>query len=115
MNKIPTTSSNRSNISIRDIIDKETIDQPVTNLKRKAEEIDAVPVCVENTASTNNGNWTSNAKKPSESSDLPVTTVSRPTKKLKRFVERLGYAALGGVAVGGALFSVLVATAPDFV
>jgi len=38
----------------------------------------------------------------------------RPTKKLKRFAEAVGYAALGGVAVGAGLFSILVATAPDF-
>jgi hypothetical protein len=39
----------------------------------------------------------------------------RPQKKLKRFAEAVGYAALGGLAVGAGLFSVLVATAPDFV
>jgi hypothetical protein len=38
----------------------------------------------------------------------------RPTKRLKKFAEAVGYAALGGVAVGAGLFSVLVATAPDF-
>lgn len=38
----------------------------------------------------------------------------RPTKKLKKLLENVGYAALGGVAVGAGLFSVLVATAPDF-
>jgi hypothetical protein len=38
-----------------------------------------------------------------------------PTKRLKKFAEKLGYAALGGLAVGTGLFSVLVATAPDFI
>lgn len=39
----------------------------------------------------------------------------RSVKRLKRFAEAVGYAALGGAAVGVGLFSVLVATAPDFV
>lgn len=39
----------------------------------------------------------------------------RTSKKVKRFAEAMGYAALGGVAVGAGLFSVLVATAPDFI
>jgi hypothetical protein len=38
----------------------------------------------------------------------------RSTKRLKRFVEAAGYAALGGLAVGAGLFSILVATAPEF-
>jgi hypothetical protein len=37
----------------------------------------------------------------------------RATKRLKRFAEALGYAALGGVAVSAGLFSVLIATAPS--
>lgn len=47
--------------------------------------------------------------------DSVTTTEPRPTKKLKRFVEAAGYAALGAVAAGAGLFSLLVATAPDFV
>jgi hypothetical protein len=38
----------------------------------------------------------------------------RSTKRLRSFVEAAGYAALGGLAVGAGLFSVLVATAPEF-
>ncbi|KAF7882462.1 uncharacterized protein EAF02_005825 [Botrytis sinoallii] len=41
----------------------------------------------------------------------------RPVKRLKmrKFVEAVGYFALGGAAVGAGLFSALVATAPEFV
>lgn len=49
----------------------------------------------------------------------PTTTETehRPVKRLKmrKFVEAVGYFALGGAAVGAGLFSALVATAPDFV
>jgi hypothetical protein len=37
-----------------------------------------------------------------------------PAKRFKRFAEAVGYATLGGAAVGVGLFSVLVATAPTF-
>ncbi|TEY35918.1 hypothetical protein BOTCAL_0575g00010 [Botryotinia calthae] len=51
---------------------------------------------------------------------LATTTIDpeqRPVKRLKvrKFVEAVGYFALGGAAVGAGLFSALVATAPDFV
>jgi len=42
-------------------------------------------------------------------------TSGHRTKRLKKFAEAVGYAALGGVAVGASLFSLLVATAPEFV
>jgi hypothetical protein len=42
------------------------------------------------------------------------TMESRPSKKLKRFAEAVGYAALGGVVAGAGLFAALVSTAPDF-
>jgi len=38
----------------------------------------------------------------------------RPTKRFKKFMEKVGYAAIGGVAVGASLFTALVATAPNF-
>jgi len=44
----------------------------------------------------------------------PAEPITRAPKRMKRFVEAVGYAALGGAAVGAGLFSVLVATAPDF-
>lgn len=39
----------------------------------------------------------------------------RPTKKLRLFAEKLGYAALGGVTAGAMIFGTLVYTAPTFV
>lgn len=40
---------------------------------------------------------------------------TRPVKKVKRFAERVGFAALGGATVGALVFSSLVYTAPNFV
>lgn len=48
---------------------------------------------------------------PSVAIEKPI---ERPAKRMRRIVEAVGYAALGGAAVGAGLFSVLVATAPDF-
>lgn len=53
-------------------------------------------------------------------SPAPRTVVSqevnaRPTKKLRLFAEKLGYAALGGVTAGAMIFGTLVYTAPTFV
>lgn len=39
----------------------------------------------------------------------------RPTKKLRRVVERASYAALGGLTAGAMIFTTLVYTAPEFV
>ena len=111
-------------ISIDDIINKATpeIIAPVT--KRKADEISTT---LEEEARA----W---ASTPCSASDIltaqdpvPVVTVftgvpssqqvitERPQKRLRRVMERMGYAALGGIAVGAALFGGLVATAPEFV
>lgn len=49
-----------------------------------------------------------------ETSTISSSTEVRPVKRLKRVAEALCYAAAGGVAVGAGLFSILVATAPDF-
>lgn len=53
-----------------------------------------------------------------QSTPVPLSTPEesavRAPKRMKRFAEAVGYAALGGAAVGAGLFSVLVATAPDF-
>jgi hypothetical protein len=61
----------------------------------------------------------SQTQTPKSSSHVSLATVAslpehQPTKRLKRFAEAAGYAALGGAAVGACLFSVLVTTAPDF-
>lgn len=39
----------------------------------------------------------------------------RPTKKIKKIAERVGYAALGGVSVGAMVLTSLIYTAPSFV
>jgi len=57
------------------------------------------------------GEIVGSAPAPSSNPEEPIT---RAPKRMKRFVEAVGYAALGGAAVGAGLFSVLVATAPDF-
>jgi len=58
------------------------------------------------------------AQVPEPIIDIPVpakqATESRPSKRLKRFAEAVGYAALGGVVAGAGLFAALVSTAPDF-
>lgn len=52
----------------------------------------------------------------------PITTLDgqarpylRPTKRIKRLAERVGFAALGGATVGALVFSSLIYTAPNFV
>ncbi|KAK7746335.1 hypothetical protein SLS53_002294 [Cytospora paraplurivora] len=40
---------------------------------------------------------------------------ARPSKKIKKIAERMGYAALGGATVGAMVFTSLVYTAPSFV
>lgn len=105
----------RSGLSIRDIIE--------VPKKRKAEEISDVDSDEEvrmwaSSPATNNEKPVTNvcevvpiALRPALVSGVPE---GRPIKRFKRFAERLGYAAIGGAAVGAGLFSVLVATAPDF-
>lgn len=50
-----------------------------------------------------------------ESAVAPDTDGPRPAKRFRKFLEKAGYVAIGGVAVGSALFTALIATAPDFV
>lgn len=93
---------------------------PSVSLKRKACEI---------SIGTEEGNRTSNtshsitkaAKISGASSVLPIVSGfaarldgPRPTKRFRRIMENVGYAAIGGVAVGATLFTALVATAPNF-
>ncbi|RKF79321.1 putative fha domain protein [Golovinomyces cichoracearum] len=51
--------------------------------------------------------------KGNPSSDRSIVYDPRPTKK-RKLLEILGYAAFGGLAAATGLFSILVATAPDF-
>jgi hypothetical protein len=120
--------SGRSGLSINDIIDDDSSSQPITTLKRKADNIsDDIENEVRNWASIlpsdiSEGSTNTSTSQPGDSLQLGnacpntilLTPDQRPAKKARKFIERLGYAAIGGAAVGATLFSVLVATAPDF-
>lgn len=54
-----------------------------------------------------------NSVKVSEPLEISVKADGRP-KKRQRYLERFGYAALGGFAAAAGLFSLLVTTAPEF-
>lgn len=101
----------RSGIKINDIIDKSSRKRGVEDISNTTEKEletwgsrDPSTVANESPALVDTSSATAN----------PAAPEQRPTKRLKRVLERVGYAALGGVAVGAGLFSVLVATAPDF-
>ncbi|PMD44046.1 hypothetical protein L207DRAFT_508816 [Hyaloscypha variabilis F] len=121
----------RSGLGINDIIN--TASTTTKSLKRKADDISDVTDAElriwaqSSTASSDDLNGSADASKPEEQASIssPMTGVvptvhdnpapaPRPTKRLKKLLENVGYAALGGVAVGAGLFSMLVATAPDF-
>jgi hypothetical protein len=123
------TQRPRSGLGINDIIN--TSSTMAQSLKRKADEIsDATDAelrvwAQSSTSSTDDpmgSGDVADAKAPAAVSSPGTETVpaapgapaARPTKRLKKLLENVGYAALGGVAVGAGLFSVLVATAPDF-
>lgn len=114
----------RPNIRINDIINRSTPDITIRASKRKAEEIST-------TLEEEVRAWASSPSSPpvvksaeklaplmkvftGEPSPQQVS-VERPQKRLRMVLEKVGYAALGGVAVGAALFGSLVATAPEFV
>lgn len=52
---------------------------------------------------------------PTTTPDKQADSGLRPNKRIKRLVERVGFAALGGATIGALVFSSLVYTAPDFV
>jgi hypothetical protein len=101
---------------------------PPASLKRKAQEISAdteeeSKICGDHTSYTmqNNSAGASLINQTPVSQQTPEKVRSihsldspRPTKRFKKFMEKVGYAAIGGVAVGASLFTALVATAPSF-
>lgn len=127
VNKPFTTAPARPGLSINDILDDST-PTTVRERKRKAENISddvetEVRMWASSTIDTSNelgraieGGSNVARAEPSDSSHTPVAERlgHRPAKKLKKFVEAIGYVALGGAAVGAGMFSLLVATAPDF-
>ncbi|KAI9743453.1 MAG: hypothetical protein M1818_002765 [Claussenomyces sp. TS43310] len=122
----PTTST-RSSLKIHDIVDQQggILESTACQiLKRKADAISDMredEIQAWAASRTRDQTTQSDILELSEVRAPPVATSTvsnhepRSTKKLKRFAEAVGYATLGGVAVGAGLFSVLVATAPDFV
>lgn len=52
---------------------------------------------------------------PPPSPEEVASLEQRPTKKIKKIAERVGYAALGGVSVGAMVLTSLIYTAPSFV
>ena len=123
----------RSVLRIDEIIEQNVADVEDIARKRKADDIsNAVEDDIRLWASSlNSVNSTLNsainmgsraptpAPTPAEiagfvSSTVAEPSVQPPAKKMRKFMENVAYAALGGVAVGAALFSSLVATAPDF-
>lgn len=128
---VPTPTNSRG-IKIDDIIEPSTPQRPL-RLKRKADEISDITdeelrlwAKASNTSNTSKSTLDKAVTKSQAitkiavtcpavaSSTTPVVPDVRPTKRMKKLLENVGYAALGGVAVGAGLFTVLVATAPDF-
>lgn len=123
------THKPRSGLGINDIINNAST--TTNSLKRKADDIsDATDaelrIWAQSSTASNDNMKVSEDVPASEVQNLAPSAETeavsaaldapapRPTKKLKKLLENVGYAALGGVAVGAGLFSVLVATAPDF-
>jgi len=127
----------RSAVRIDDIVEPLAIESEPKSLKRKASDIsdvleeevrvwaskDSSVSAAEVIMSSDVGPHVENASQQqgSESTEAlpPSTSVdSAPAepahKRIKKFAEVVGYTALGGLAGGLALFSTLVATAPDF-
>lgn len=133
-NQSTSVKQTRSTLNIPDDVEHLSKDQATKTLKRKADNIsEAIEEEVRIWASSpssdaakkpvkdasNMSILASQTQTPQSSSHVSLATMAslpehQPTKRLKRFAEAAGYAALGGAAVGACLFSVLVTTAPDF-
>jgi hypothetical protein len=124
----------RSAVRINDIVEPLATDSDAKSLKRKASDIsdvleEEVRVWASNDSSVSTAEVviSSDVEAPTENTSqqqevsgsvetLPVSTSVDPTpvepahKRIKKFAEVVGYTALGGLAI----FSALVATAPDF-
>jgi hypothetical protein len=117
--ELMTASQPRSRVSIDDIIESSSTQPEPTNLKRKADEIsDAIELELRTRGNSSSPDIVQDAipkELPNPTLLQPYATDAHPAKRFKKILENVGYAALGGVAVGAGLFSVLVVTAPDFV
>lgn len=117
--------SGRSKLRIDDIIDSPTTPEPETR-KRKAEDISNViesevrawaSACAQGPAENSPSAVASGSPQAAQSTPTSnseesesVAAPSQASKRLKKMAEGAAYIALGGVG----LFSILVATAPDF-
>ena len=119
------TNKIRSGLSITDIIDSSSTTHHPQRTKRKADDIsDVTEAELRMWASSSysevpNSPGVAATDRPAvNSSEIfkssSIDAEPRPPKRFKKFMENVAYAALGGVAAGAGLFSVLVATAPDF-
>jgi pSer/pThr/pTyr-binding forkhead associated (FHA) protein len=122
------SSTGRVAVTINDIISTtpKEFDIPLTSIQAKKRKSDEISDVLEEEmlvwASESPGTEEAEVNTPVFSSTAAgaitakeVAKAEPPNKRIKRFAEAVGYAALGGVAVGAGLFSILVATAPDFV
>lgn len=126
-----TSESNSRRIGINDIVmDQELCEQPVKNAetqentkKRRAAAI--------STATQEEQSWHNEQQNEAPTADAVVQPISppaspigtatqissetpRPTKRMRRIAERVGYAALGGATVGAMIVTSLIYTAPSF-
>lgn len=90
----------------------------IISRKRKAEVIsgnseDEAESCAINSFTTQ-GTTTSVLAEPSHKEIVSPTNLGAPPPKRQKIIESLGYVALGGFAAAAGLFSILVATAPEF-
>lgn len=126
-NKHYSNPSGRSGLSINDIIERGAGDQSSRNLKRKADGIseaieDEIRVWARSSPAPDSlersTDMPASASQPAireeQSTAVPTSTPEvieqRPTKRLRKIVESVGYVALGGAT----LFGALVLSAPDF-
>jgi len=108
-------------VSINDLFDLPARQMPqsssVESKKRKSDDIseanESTSVSAANEQDFVGASSTSTTTQPILApSSTPEESAVRAPKRMKRFFEAVGYAALGGAAVGAGLFSVLVVTAP---
>lgn len=112
-------------LKIQDMCDR-PLATPVS-LKRKAQEISSASdeelrIWANGTShdvqNTSANTTLANHDSVNTASDKPLLTVNldipRPTKRFRKFMERVAYMAVGGVAFGAIGFSALVATAPSY-
>ncbi|KAG9243351.1 hypothetical protein BJ878DRAFT_511234 [Calycina marina] len=128
VNQVAISLNSRSKLSISDIIDGTTEPRVIVQTKRKA---GGISHDAESNPSSSR-EWTSaetdilaglaaklaakdeEAVVPVELVDNVVCDEARPAKRMKRFSQGLGLAAIGGAAIGGAIVSYLTSAAPDY-